>query len=50
MAEARALGGDHRVDEREILALQDEMLEALAAADEGGEDDDEDDDEEGGDE
>ena len=46
MAEARALGGDHRVDEREILALQDEMLEALVAAEEGGEDDEK----EGGDE
>lgn len=46
MAEARALGGDHRVDEREILALQDEMLEAQAASEEGSEDDEK----EGGDE
>lgn len=42
MAEARALGGDHRVDEITIEALQDEMLEAMIAAE------DEDDDEEGG--
>lgn len=34
MAETITLGSDHRVDEREILALQDEMLEALAAAEE----------------
>lgn len=42
MAEARTLGGDHRVDEITIEALQDEMLEAMIAAE------DEDDDEEGG--
>ena len=32
MAEARALGGNHRVDERDIEALQDGMLETLAAS------------------
>ena len=41
MAEARILGSDHRVDESEIFALQDEMMEALAASEEN-------DDEEGG--
>ena len=47
MAETITLGSDHRVDEREILALQDEMLEALAAA-EAEDDVDSDEDEEGG--
>ena len=32
MVPARKLGDDHRVDEREIEALQDEMLEAMAAS------------------
>ena len=48
MAEARVLGDDHRVDERIVEALQEEMMDAMIDTDDVDDAESEADDEEGG--